>query len=123
MDAIERVREFCATWPALDKDRVVAYFTDDAVYRNLPFPGETIGGPAIANVLLGAFMSRMASVEVTVHHVASDGLVAFAERTERFVPKEGEPFELPVVGVFEMRGDRFCAWRDYFDQSHWRLPT
>jgi limonene-1,2-epoxide hydrolase len=55
-----------------------------------------------------------------VHTATTDGEFAFAERTERFTPRDGAPFELPVVGVFEVRGDKFCAWRDYFDRGHWQ---
>ena len=55
--------------------------------------------------------------------VSSDGEVAFAERTEHFVPKaqgEGDPFDLPVAGVFELRDGRISAWRDYFDRRAMR---
>jgi limonene-1,2-epoxide hydrolase len=120
MDAASAVREFCARWPEMTKDEIASHFTDDAVYVNIPFPGETIGGTAIAEVLHGPFMAKFARIEATVHQATTDGQYAFAERTERFTPRDGDAFELPVVGVFEVRGDKFCAWRDYFDRGHWQ---
>ena len=120
MDAASAAREFCTRWPEMTKEQIAEHFTDDAVYVNIPFPGETIGGPAIAEVLHGPFMAKFARIEATVHRVAAAGDLAFAERTERFTPRDGTVFELPVVGVFEVRDDRFCAWRDYFDRSHWQ---
>lgn len=120
MDAAAAAREFCAHWPEMTKDQIASHFTDDAVYVNIPFPGETIGGAAIAEVLHGPFMAKFARIEATVQRATSDGQFAFAERTERFTPRDGTPFELPVVGVFEVRGDKFCAWRDYFDRGHWQ---
>ena len=120
MDAAAAAREFCAHWPEMTKEQIASHFTDDAVYVNIPFPGETIGGPAIADVLHGPFMAKFVRIEATVQCATSDGQFAFAERTERFTPRDGTPFELPVVGVFEMRGDKFCAWRDYFDRGHWQ---
>lgn len=29
------VRDFCATWPERNVDKLLAFFTDDAVYHNL----------------------------------------------------------------------------------------
>jgi limonene-1,2-epoxide hydrolase len=119
MDAAATVREFCGRWPEMTKEQIAAHFTDDAVYVNVPFPGETVGGAAIAEVLHGPFKARFARVEATVHRVAATGPDVFAERTERFTRHDGTAFELPVVGVFDVRDGQFCAWRDYFDRGHW----
>src|SRR5688500_10857134 len=120
MDAAAAAREFCTRWPEMTKEQIAAHFTDDAVYVNIPFPGETIGGPAIAEVLHGPFMAKFARIEATVHRVAAAGELAFTERTERFTPRDGTVFELPVVVGFEGRGARCCARRDYLERSHWQ---
>lgn len=30
---------------------------------------------------------------------------------------------LPIVGVFEIRGGKISAWRDYFDLATWQRQT
>jgi limonene-1,2-epoxide hydrolase len=115
----ETVTEFCQSWPRLTRDQIVARFTDDAVYRNIPFPGEIVGGQGVADVLLPV-AAKTASIEATVLQVADRGDLVFAERVEVFRRETGEVFELPVVGVFELRDGRICAWRDYFDAEQIR---
>ena len=120
MDAASAARDFCSRWPEMTKEQIAARFTDDAVYVNIPWPGETIGGTAIGEALDGPHKARFARWESTVHRVVAAGDEVFAERTERFTRHDGTAFEVPAVGVFEVRGDRFCAWRDYFDSTHWQ---
>ena len=110
----EMVSDFCEAWPGLNREEIVARFTDDAVYRNIPFPGEIIGGAGVADVLL-PISGKLAGIEAKVLNVAERGEVVFAERVEVFRRSTGEVFELPVVGVFELRDGRISAWRDYFD--------
>ncbi len=110
----EMVSDFCEAWPGLNREEIVARFTDDAVYRNIPFPGEIIGGAGVADVLL-PISGKLAGIEAKVLNVAERGDVVFAERVEVFRRSTGEVFELPVVGVFELRDGRISAWRDYFD--------
>ena len=45
---IKRISEFCESWPHLKREEFVALFTEDAVYRNIPFPGDVIGGEGVA---------------------------------------------------------------------------
>jgi limonene-1,2-epoxide hydrolase len=115
----ETVAEFCRSWPRLSREQIVARFTEDAVYRNIPFAGEIVGGEGVADVLLPA-AAKTASIEATVLNVAERGDLVFAERVEVFRRDTGEVFELPVVGVFELRAGRICAWRDYFDAEQIR---
>jgi limonene-1,2-epoxide hydrolase len=110
----EMVSDFCEAWPGLNREEIVARFTDDAVYRNIPFPGEVIGGSGVADVLL-PISGKLAGIEAKVLNVAERGDLVFAERVEVFRRSTGEVFELPVVGVFELRDGRISAWRDYFD--------
>ena len=120
VDAASTAREFLGRYPEMTKAQIAAHFTDDAVYVNIPWPGETIGGTAIGEALDGPHKARFARYESTVRHVAATGDEVFAERTERFTRHDGTAFEVPAVSVFEIRGDRFCAWRDYFEGTHWQ---
>jgi limonene-1,2-epoxide hydrolase len=113
-DNIKRISEFCESWPHLKRGDFVALFTEDAVYRNIPFPGDVIGGEGVADVLL-PIAGKLAGIEATVLRVGELGDTVFAERLEVFRRTTGEVYELPVVGVFEFRDGRVSAWRDYFD--------
>jgi limonene-1,2-epoxide hydrolase len=113
-DNIKKVSEFCESWPRLSRQEIVALFTEDAVYRNIPFVGDVIGGEGVADVLL-PISGKVAGIDATVLNAGELGDVVFAERVEVFRRHTGEVFELPVVGVFELRDGRISAWRDYFD--------
>jgi limonene-1,2-epoxide hydrolase len=39
----------------------------------------------------------------------------FTERVDRFTMRNGTRFELPVNGVFELRGGKIASFRDSFD--------
>jgi len=112
----ELVADLCESWPHLSREEIVARFTEDARYINVPFPGETVGGAAVADVLI-PFRDKVARIEAVVRNVSAAGDVVFAERVETFHRDGAEPVVLPVVGVFEVRGSRICAWRDYFDAA------
>ena len=43
--------------------------------------------------------------------------VVVAERVDVFRSKDGPELRLPVVGVFETKGDLIKVWRDYFDSA------
>ena len=111
---IKKVTEFCESWPRLSRQEIVALFTEDAVYRNIPFVGDVIGGEGVADVLL-PISGKVAGIDASVLNAGELGDVVFAERVEVFRRHTGEVFELPVVGVFELRDGRISAWRDYFD--------
>ena len=58
-------------------------------------------------------------VGLEVVSIVGDANTVIAERVEHFRHKTNavEPFDLPVVGVFEMADGKIKAWRDYWDKS------
>lgn len=98
-----------------DVEAALALFTDDAVYHNIPI-APAVGISAI-RAMLGPFLNMAEEVDWVVHHlVANEAGVVMTERTDRFrLP--GGWLELPVMGAFEVKGDRIAAWRDYFDMA------
>jgi len=120
MDSNEKiVRDFLASWPAKNIDKIVSYFTDDAVYHNIPVP-PVKGKKAIREVFegfLGAF-----SIELIVVNAAASGNHVFTERIDRFW-MNGKTFDLPVNGVFELRDGKIAAFRDYFDLASFERPS
>ncbi|MBV8979345.1 MAG: SgcJ/EcaC family oxidoreductase [Acidimicrobiia bacterium] len=111
---LELVRQFCDAWSAGDLDAIVDYFTDDAVYHNIPIDPVT-GKDAIKSTIAG-FTAGVDKIEFRVHHIVADGNVVMTERTDVFVTP-AKSIELPVMGTFEVAGDKIAAWRDYFDMN------
>ena len=106
------VRVFIAAWSRLDIEELMAYFSDDAVYHNMPGP-PAVGREAIRRSIEG-FLRGWNATRWEVLNVAAADSVVFAERVDR-IDAGGKHVELPVVGVFEVRDGKIAAWRDYFD--------
>ena len=116
---IEVVRRFCAAWADdTAADELAAYFTEGAVYHNVPL--EPVSGrEKIANTIASFIRPGppgIESIEFRVINIAADGPVVMTERVDAF-KLPGKSFELPVMGVFEVTDGKISAWRDYFDKS------
>ena len=112
---IEVVRRFCAAWsndtPA---DELAAFFTEDAVYHNVPV--DPVVGPEAIRGVLASFTTGVESIEFRVGAIAADGPVVMTERVDAFKLPD-KSFELPVMGTFEVTDGKISAWRDYFDMN------
>jgi limonene-1,2-epoxide hydrolase len=106
------IRDFCAAWSRLDLDELMSYFADDAVYHNMPGPPAE-GRDAIRRTI-ESFLQGWDRTEWEIRNLAANGNVVFAERVDR-TDAGDRHVDLPLVGVFEVEGDRIRAWRDYFD--------
>ena len=103
--------EFDAEHP--DADQLASYFTDDAVYHNMPMaPAEGI--EAVKAALTG--VTQMTSKGWEVLHSAANGDVVLNERVDRF-DMGGTEVSVQVMGVFEIRDGKIARWRDYFDMA------
>ena len=103
--------EFDAEHP--DADQLASYFTDDAVYHNMPMaPAEGI--EAVKAALVG--VSQMTSKGWEVLHSAANGDVVLNERIDRF-DMGGTEVSVQVMGIFEIRDGKIARWRDYFDMA------
>jgi limonene-1,2-epoxide hydrolase len=107
------IREFCAAWAHPDFDHIATYFTEDAVWHNIPFD-PIRGKKAIRKVL--DTMAEFGDSNFELSNVAVNGPVVFTERVDRFVVK-GKAVAIPVAGVFEVHEGKITAWRDYFDYN------
>jgi limonene-1,2-epoxide hydrolase len=114
---IELVRRFCAAWSDdAEADDLAAFFTDDAVYHNIP-QEPVRGRDSIANTIT-AFIRPgppgIESIDFRVINIAANGPVVMTERVDAFRLPD-RCFELPVMGTFEVTDGKISAWRDYFD--------
>ena len=118
-DNEKTVRDFLAAWPRKKIDELMSYFTDDAVYHNIPVA--PVNGKAEIRKVFEGFLGAF-SIELHVVNAAAAGNVVFTERIDRF-DMNGKRFDLPVNGVFELRGGKIAAFRDYFDLATFEKPS
>ena len=113
------IREFLASWPERSVDRFLDFFTDDAVYHNMPL--EPVSGKNGIREVLNLFLPAE-EIEAEIVHLVARGNLVFTERIDRF--RFGDKrVELPCAGVFEIRDGKIAAWRDYFDLATWQRQT
>ena len=63
-------------------------------------------------------LAPASGVQFEIKHIAAARDVVLTERVDTF--RMGErTVTLPVMGVFEVRGGKIAAWRDYFDLATW----
>lgn len=117
---VKLVADFCRAWSRRSVDELMEYFTEDAVYHNIPVQPLT-GKPAIAN-MLRAILQPATAIDWEVLNTVAGGDVVFTERVDRF-EMGGKKVELPVAGVFEVENGKIRAWRDYFDMAAWTRQT
>jgi limonene-1,2-epoxide hydrolase len=113
--ADELVTEFCKLWASPNPDELAGYFTEDAVYHNIPM--EPVRGREAIREFIAGFLAAFDGIDFEVHRQVSDGALVMNERTDTMRRKDGEKIPLPVMGVFEVDNDRIVAWRDYFDMA------
>jgi limonene-1,2-epoxide hydrolase len=97
---------------------LAAFFTDDAVYPNIPLAPIT-GREAIANTIATFIRPGppgIEGIEFRVINIAANGPVVMTERVDVFKLPD-KSFELRVMGTFEVIGGKISAWRDYFDMQ------
>lgn len=110
------VNRFIAAIEQHDLPAALALVTDDCEYDNVPIG--KVHGPQGVQQVLGPFLDGFEEVEWVVRQqvasgTADDGIV-MNERLDRF--RRGDRWvELPVAGLFVVRGGRIALWRDYFD--------
>jgi len=115
MDAETVVRDFCGAFSRQDLQEILAFFSEDAVYHNIPL-APAAGLPAIEAVLK-QFVDPQREAQFEIRNLASRGNVVLTERIDR-LHIGGKPIELAVMGAFEVGEDgKIRAWRDYFDMA------
>ena len=95
-----------------DLDRVIACFTEDADYHNIPM--EKVTGVAAIRGVLEGFVGSSSAVQWDLLNIAEGDGVVLTERVDKF-EMNGTWIALPVMGTFEISGGKISAWRDYFD--------
>jgi limonene-1,2-epoxide hydrolase len=111
---LEVVNDFCDAVNKQDLEKVVSFFSDDAVYHNIPLD-PIVGRDAIRETLSG-FLATLGQMTFETLHALADGPVVATERVDTFVTDD-RTIALPVAGFFEVHDGTITAWRDYFDMG------
>ncbi|MDV7357499.1 limonene-1,2-epoxide hydrolase family protein [Rhodococcus oxybenzonivorans] len=132
MSPDELVTQFCAEWSDPDPAAIAEYFSEDAVYHNIPM--EPVCGREEIREFVAGFVAAFGGIEFRVQRqVGSVGSaddaggnggsgVIMNERVDVFDINDTR-VELPVVGVFEIADGKITAWRDYFDMAPIQAAT
>ncbi|MEQ1889264.1 MAG: limonene-1,2-epoxide hydrolase family protein [Alphaproteobacteria bacterium] len=108
------VKDFNDAWARLNVDELMNYFTEDAVYHNIPMR-PAVGTASIRKVIT-SLLKGVNAIRFEVHHQISIGNVVMNERTD-YTEMGEKKMSLPVMGVFEFENGKIKAWRDYFDMA------
>jgi len=113
-DAERVVRAMCDAFAKHDAEALRQYFTDDFVYHNIPMD-PCVGIDATISFIEGFFAMCDAMTIETTHLAVRDNVVLTEGSTPS--PSGGKMVPLPVMGTFEIRNGKICAWRDHFDMA------
>ena len=113
MSNIEKVREFIARWEAQDVDGIMASFSDNPFYHNIPM--EPLTSKEAIRGFIEPFLEPVTKVTFETLFIAEDdnGIV-LTERIDSFAFGD-KRISLPVMGTFEYVDGKLARWRDYFD--------
>lgn len=114
------IEALVATFNRKDVEAVMAFFTPDAVYHNMPMA--PVSGLEAIRGVIEMFTSPAEIIDWQIVEMAENGPVVFAERLDRFV-MNGKTVDLPCAGVFHLDEGKIRLWRDYFDMQTWQRQT
>ncbi len=116
-DAIDLIQRFCDEFgKGAGVDEIIEYFTDDAIYHNIPVD-PAVGKDAI-KATFAMFTTGVERIEFRMLNIAAVGETVLTERVDVFV-LPSVTIELPVMGTFEVRDGKIAKWRDYFDLNQY----
>jgi limonene-1,2-epoxide hydrolase len=113
-EAEKVVNDFCKAFERKNLEEIMGYFSDDAVYHNMPM--EPAKGKDAIRKTINSFLPGSDKIEFKILHTASNGNIVFNERIDMFDIGE-KRVELPVAGLFEIKAGKISLWRDYFDMQ------
>ena len=109
------VVEFCKLWASPDPEKLASYFTEDAVYHNIPMAA--VQGRAAIKEFIAGFLAAFDGIDFQIHRQVSDDNVVMNERTDVMRRKGGGDSSAAGDGCVRSRRRQIAAWRDYFDMA------
>lgn len=109
----EKVLEFISKFEALDVQGIMATFSDNAFYHNIPM--EPLIGIDKIRGFIEPFMEPITEISWDLLSIAEDDDgVVLTERVDTFVFGDKQVV-MPVMGTFGFENGKLVKWRDYFD--------
>jgi limonene-1,2-epoxide hydrolase len=103
---------FIAAWPSGDAASLEPFFSQDAVYHNIPM--EPIQGRGAILAMFAEFMKMGGQVRVEITHIVANGPIVMTERVDHLTSPD-QTISLRLMGITEVHDGAITAWRDYFD--------
>jgi limonene-1,2-epoxide hydrolase len=111
-DSERVVRDMLDAFHKHDAEALRPFFTDDVVYHNIPM--DPAVGIEATIAFIDVFFGMFPNTVIETSNLAVRDNVVLTERIDTFTVGDLVA-ALPVMGTFEIRDGRICAWRDYFD--------
>ncbi len=105
------VLDFIAAWNRMDWSAVVDALHENVIYHNIPM--EKLEGKSAAAAFITGMQPKAVNWEIV--SIATNGNKVLTERVDHFDMPTGNAITIPVMGTFEIEGNKIKAWRDYFD--------
>jgi limonene-1,2-epoxide hydrolase len=107
------ITAFMRAWPTADAAALGSFFSEDAVYHNVPL--EPVRGRAAIEATFAQFMGIGGQIDVDIIHMLAEGPIVMTERVDYLTRADGTTASLPMMGIIEFYDGLIDAWRDYFD--------
>jgi len=108
------VHNMMNAWHECNWDRALDLFTRNGAFCSMML--EPVRGREALKILLNKLGDGMESLELEVRNISVTGNVVMVERIDSWV-FNGNAGSIPVVGVFEIEGEKVKEWREYFDRE------
>jgi limonene-1,2-epoxide hydrolase len=106
------VREFLAGWEDPDANKLVGFFSTDAVFIE---PAGTYQGSDAIKAAFENLIKLFPSIKIHVKTLVADDNHVIAERLD-IAQVHGHPFEMEICAVFDVDSEkRITRFRDYYD--------
>lgn len=107
---------FCNAWDRRSIDDVLSFMAPEIVYQNVPLP--VMHGRDEAAKFLIPLLRNAIKIEFKLLNIAvsKSGDEVLTERLDRLHFPTGV-VDIPLMGIFVVRGGKITAWRDYSDNG------
>ena len=106
-----------------DDEKFLSFLTDDIVYH-YHVGSRPLNGKEWVQKFLTRYRSITRDVKWRLDRWAESGNDLLVEGYEEyFDTRTNEVIAHPYMGVFEFRGDKIAAWRDYFEMNQKKAGT
>ena len=111
---VDLIRRFWDDLYAHEFARVATYFTEDALYDDIPVPDAKVVGPAAIQKKLEIGLGRVPKHVHHLHRMLADDTTVVTEHTEDWCFAPDHVVSLPFVSIQELNSDgKITLWRDY----------